>query len=133
MQLYGDWLWMPQRLRFAPYAQDCAVQAWPLVHSEVTAQICAPVVPPGHAPPLATVRHVVVAVLPFCVPQQTCPVGQSQACEHPKVTAKRPVHPVAFGEQLHVPTTVPPDKPVGLKQQSFERRSHTPVPQVGAV
>jgi hypothetical protein len=130
--LNGDWLWMPHRLRFAPYAHDCGVQAWPLVHSELAAQSCAPVAPPGHEPPLATVRHATDAVVPFSVPQQTCPVAQSQACAHPKVTASAPVHPVAFGEQLQVPTTTPPDRPVGLKQQSLERRSHTPVPHVGA-
>jgi hypothetical protein len=47
------------------------------------------------------------------------------------VTARTPEQPVLFGAQLHVPTTVPPEKPVGLKQQSLVRRSHTPVPQVG--
>jgi hypothetical protein len=48
------------------------MQAWPLVHSELTAQICAPVVPPpGHVPPLATVRHAVDAAVPLSVPQQT--------------------------------------------------------------
>jgi hypothetical protein len=130
--LNGAWLWMPQRLRFAPYAQACDVQAWPFVHSELEAQSCAPVVPaPGQEPPRATVRHATDAVVPFSVPQQTCPVGQSQAWAHPKVTANAPVHPVAFGEQLQVPTTTPPDRPVGLKQQSLERRSHTPVPHVG--
>jgi hypothetical protein len=97
-----------------------------LVHSELTEQSCAPIAPPGHEPPLATVWQEVVAAEPFSVPQQTCPVGQSQACEHPKVTTRVPVHPVAFDSQLHVPTTVPPEKPVALKQQSFERRSHAP-------
>jgi hypothetical protein len=89
--------------------------------------------PPEHEPPLATVWHAVVAVAPFSVPQQTCPDGQSQACEQPKVTTRGPEQPVLFEGQLQVPTTVPPEKPVGLKQQSFARRSHTPLPHVGGV
>ena len=132
-QLNGDWLWIPQRLRFAPYAQDCAVHAWPLTHSVLPAQSCAPAAPPGHAPPLVTAWHEVVATVPFSRPQHAWPVGQSQACVHPKVTAKVPVQPVALGEQLHVPWTTPPTIPVGVKQQSFERRSQVDVPQAGAV
>ncbi len=66
------------------------------------------------------------------MPQQTWPEGQSHACWHPKDTGRKPVQPVVFGAQLHVPTTVPPEMPVGLKQQSFDLRSHTPVPHVGA-
>lgn len=97
------------------------------------AQSCAPIAPPGHEPPVATVWQVVVAVEPFSVPQQTCPVGQSHACEQPKVTANGPEQPLVLELQLHVPTTVPPEKPVGLKQQSLLRRSHVPsVPHVGA-
>src|SRR5580658_11279731 len=99
------------------------MHASPLTHSELAAQSCAPMAPPEHAPPLATVWHAVVAVAPFSVPQQTCPDGQSQACEHPKVTTRGPEQPVLFAGQLHVPTTVPPEKPVGLKQQSLVRRS----------
>jgi hypothetical protein len=56
---------------------------------------------------------------------------QSQACWHPKVTANAPVQPVAFEVQLQVPCTTPPEMPVGLKQQSFERRSQADVPQIG--
>jgi hypothetical protein len=133
VQLNGDWLWIPQRLRFAPYAQACGVQAWPLTHSALPAQSCAPVAPPGHAPPGPTVWHEVVATLPFSTPQQTCPVGQSQTCVHPKVTANRPVQPVDLGEQPQVPWTTPPVMPVGWKQQAFERRSQVVVPQAGAV
>jgi hypothetical protein len=132
-QLNGDWLWIPQRLRFAPYAQDCAVQAWPLTHSELLAQSCAPVAPPGQAPPAATAWHDVVATVPFSTPQQTCPVGQSHCWWHPKVTESAPVHPVDLDGQLQVPWTCPPTKPVTVKQQSFERRSHVDVPQSGAV
>jgi hypothetical protein len=124
---------MPQRLRLAPSAHDWAMHPWPLTHSELTVQSCAPMAPPGHDPPAETGLHAVVAVEPFSVPQQTCPVGQSQLCVQPKVTAKRPEQPVAFEGQLHVPTTVPPEKPVGLKQQSFDRRSHPAVPQTGTV
>jgi hypothetical protein len=132
-QLNGDWLWIPQRLRFAPYAQDCAVHVWPLTHSALRAQSCAPAAPPGHAPPLVTAWHEVVATLPVSRPQQAWPEGQSQACVHPKVTAKAPVQPVVLAEQLHVPWTTPPTMPVGVKQQSFERRSQVDVPQAGAV
>jgi hypothetical protein len=102
------------------------MQPSPFAHSELIWQSCAPIAPPGHEPPLATVWHVVVAAEPFSLPQQTCPVGQSQACEHPKVTTRLPVQPVAFDAQLHVPTIVPPEKPVALKQQSFVRRSQDP-------
>jgi hypothetical protein len=49
------------------------------------------------------------------------------------VTANGPEQPLVLELQLHVPTTVPPEKPVGLKQQSLLRRSHVPsVPHVGA-
>jgi hypothetical protein len=109
------------------------MQASPLVHSEEALQSCAPIAPPGHAPPLATFWHDVDAVEPFSVPQQTWPAAQSQACVHPKVTARKPVHPVVFEVQLQLPTTVPPERPVGLKQQSFERRSHVLVPHAGGV
>jgi hypothetical protein len=64
-QLNGDWLWIPQRVRFAPPAQDCAVHDCPLVHSVLFTQSCAPMLPPGHEPPLATVWHEVDAVEPF--------------------------------------------------------------------
>jgi hypothetical protein len=126
VQSNGDWLCTPQRFRFAPSEQVCGMQPSLFVHSELTEQSCAPIAPPGHEPPLATVAHEVVAAAPFSVPQQTCPVGQSQACAHPKVTTRLPVQPVAFDAQLHVPTTVPPEKPVALKQQSFVRRSQAP-------
>jgi hypothetical protein len=102
------------------------MQPAPFVHSELTAQTCAPVAPPGHEPPLATVWHDVLAEEPFSAPQHTCPVGQSHACEQPNVTTRLPVQPVAFDWQLHVPVTVPPEKPVALKQQSFVRRSQGP-------
>jgi hypothetical protein len=107
------------------------MQACPLVHSELTSQSWAPVAPPGHEPPAATVWHAVDAVEPFSVPQQTWPLGQSQACVHPKVTDK-PEHPLALGEQLQVPTTVPLERPVTLKQQSFVRRSQLPLPHAFA-
>jgi hypothetical protein len=132
VQSNGDWLWMPQRLRFAPSAQDWAVHAWPFTHSALVEQSWAPVAPPGHDPPLATVWHAVDALDPFSVPQQTWPLAQSHCWVQPKVTAKKPVHPVALALQLHVPTTVPPERPVGLKQHTFDRRSHSPSsPQVG--
>ena len=95
------------------------MQPAPFVHSELIAQIWAPIAPPGHEPPLGTVWHVELAEEPFSLPQQTCPVGQSQACEHPMVTTRLPVQPVAFDSQVHVPTIVPPEMPVALKQQSF--------------
>jgi hypothetical protein len=63
--LNGDWLWIPHRLRFAPPAQDWAVHDCPFVHSPLFAQSWAPMVPPGHDPPLATVWHEVDAVEPF--------------------------------------------------------------------
>ena len=108
------------------------MHACPFLHSEVAAQSCAPIAPPEHDPPLATVWQAVVAEEPFSVPQQTCPLGQSQACAHPKVTTKAPEQPVVFVGQLQVPTTVPPEMPVGLKQQSRVRRSHGPLlPHVG--
>jgi hypothetical protein len=106
------------------------MQPWLLTHSELTAQSCAPMPAPGHAPPFAMGWHEVVAVEPVSIPQHTCPVAQSHAWMHPKVTG--PEQPVAFGEQLQVPTTVPPEMPVGVKQQSFLRRSHAAVPHVGA-
>jgi len=105
----------------------------PLTHSELSLQSCAPVAPPGHAPPLATVWHEVVAAEPVSTPQQTCPFWQSQACVHPKVTARTPEQTVFPAWQLHKPSTVPPEMPVGLKQQLFERRSHPASPQMGAV
>lgn len=117
---------MPQRLRFAPSAHDWAMQACPLVHSDVAAQICAPMAPPGQEPPAATLWHDVFADEPFSIPQQTSPALQSHAWLQPKVTANGPEQPWAFATQLHVPTTVPPEMPVGLKQQSFERRSQPP-------
>jgi hypothetical protein len=89
--------------------------------------------PPGHEAPFATVWHEVVATELVSTSQQTCPVGQSQACAHPKVTTRTPEQPVAFVWQLHTPWTIPPEMPVGLKQQSFARRSHPASPQVGTV
>jgi hypothetical protein len=89
-------------------------------------------VPPGHEPPLATAWQAVDAVEPLSMPQQTWPLAQSHSCAHPKLTGA-PEQPVAFGEQLQVPTMTPPEMPVGLKQQSFVRRSHGAVPQVGTV
>jgi hypothetical protein len=91
------------------------------------------VAPPGQELPCATFWHDVDAVEPFSEPQQTCPLGQSHACVHPNVTTRAPEQPVAFGEQLQVPTTVPPEIPVGLKQQSFLRKSHVAEPHVGGV
>ncbi len=118
----------------APAEHVCARHPWPFVHSELIAQSCAPWAPPGHEPPLATVWHVVEAEEPFSVPQQTCPLAQSQACEHPKLTVRLPVQPVACDGQLHVPSTVPPEKPVAVKQQTFVRRSHVPwSPHAGGV
>jgi hypothetical protein len=86
--------------------------------------------PPGHAPPFATARHAVAAVEPLSMPQHTCPLGQSHAWMHPKLTG--PEQPLVFGEQLQVPTTTPPEMPVGVKQQSLLRRSHAVVPHVRA-
>lgn len=41
VQLYGDWLWSPQNLNFAPKMQVWAMHGWPFLHSALCSQSCA--------------------------------------------------------------------------------------------
>src|SRR5271169_4236693 len=66
----------------------CVTHDSPLVHSALPAQTCAPLPAsaPGHPPPAVTGWHVVAAVNPNRLAQQTWPDGQAQACAQATTT-----------------------------------------------
>jgi hypothetical protein len=127
VQLYGDPLWSPQNLNFAPKTQVCAMQAWPFLHSSLCSQSCAAAVKPAgtvHEPLSATAWQVELAesVFTLSAPQQLSPAGQSH--EYWQCTGASLLLHVAVAPATH--------RPVGVSdtvtQHVLDRTSHVALP-----
>jgi hypothetical protein len=114
--------------------QVCVVHGWPFVHSEVTAQNCAPAPAsaPGHDSPSANVVHAVSALPKLRAAQQTWPLGQSHAEAHSTTTLSAPGQPLAPSASLAMHVEGPEQSPVLPIAASFVGQlKHSEVPAIG--